>query len=628
MNWSIIQDGDQWIVKQGDEVIGEAYDSPAAALAAMDDLMAAAEAPADVEMPECSPGRWSAPILVPAHGTTGDGRRFMMAGAGWRVPPLAMMFQSTTEVGHFGAEWSGTVTRVFFNDDGSIGAEGFYAANDAGQAHHDAVAAGMRGISMDASAEEYEIEGLDACDECEDPGDPMIVFTRWSIMGFTGTPFPAFAEAYMENEDQATTASVGESGPEFIVPATLSLGGNTFTPTTSTITINVGAGDNAAATAAEVAKALTAGATGNAVTDGAWDGDLTRFSAEELRVASAACGDAGSEESCILPHHEPDGIVSRAGVHRAAQQFANIKASAQVKDQAAAHLRAHYANDLNEEAPQSITNHSRATKAADEDVVTAEAVVACAAADLPPAAWFEDPKLDGPTRLTVTSDGRVFGHAAYWRNPRTGQKMCHIGMKGCTEPPHSQTGYAYFNRIPVTTAEGTTVLAGKLTMDGPHAERNWGPARAAAHYDDTHTAAANIRAGEDEHGIWVAGALCRDMTEEDVRRVNTSDVSGDWRPLEGGSELVALQAVNVAGFPQPALVAGADEAAPYMHVEWARMNGDGEVLALVASAGLPPMREPTEVEVLTARVARLEKLMGHLRGVTASAIDRAVDNLA
>jgi hypothetical protein len=47
------------------------------------------------------------------------------------------------------------------------------------------------------------------------------------------------------------------------------------------------------------------------------------------------------------------------------------------------------------------------------------------------AAWFRNPHLDGPTPLTVTDDGRVYGHLALWGT-------CHTGFDGvCIEPPHS-----------------------------------------------------------------------------------------------------------------------------------------------------------------------------------------------
>jgi hypothetical protein len=63
-------------------------------------------------------------------------------------------------------------------------------------------------------------------------------------------------------------------------------------------------------------------------------------------------------------------------------------------------------------------------------------------------------------------------------------------------------------------------------------------------------AAADVTAGEDDFGIWVAGALRPGLRAEDVRALMASDVSGDWRRIGGSLELVAVLAVNVPGFPK------------------------------------------------------------------------------
>ena len=70
-----------------------------------------------------------------------------------------------------------------------------------------------------------------------------------------------------------------------------------------------------------------------------------------------------------------------------------------------------------------------------------------------------------------------------------------------------------------------------------------------AHYDNTGTAAADVCVGEDEHGIWLAGAVRPTATDEQIHMLRASAVSGDWRPLGRGMELVAALAVNRPGFP-------------------------------------------------------------------------------
>jgi hypothetical protein len=169
-------------------------------------------------------------------------------------------------------------------------------------------------------------------------------------------------------------------------------------------------------------------------------------------------------------------------------------------------------------------------------------------AELPPVAWFEDPKLDGPTPLQIDPDtGQIFGHIATWGT-------CHIGIsRQCTPPPRSGTDYAYF----MTGArfalddEGArrTVAVGHLTMDTGHAELSANAADTVAHYDNTGTNAADVAAGEDTFGIWIAGAIDPELSERDRARLLAAAPSGDWRNYGGHLEMVAVLSVNTPGYP-------------------------------------------------------------------------------
>ena len=210
----------------------------------------------------------------------------------------------------------------------------------------------------------------------------------------------------------------------------------------------------------------------------------------------------------------------------------------------------------------------------------------------PPEAWFRNPDLTGPTGLTVTPDGRVYGHIATW-------DTCHTGQPNqCVTPPRSATGYAYFHTGAVLTAEGTEIPVGRLTMDTLHAGGTLSAAETMRHYEDTGRGIADLAAGEDTWGIWVAGALRPGATDEQVRALRASPPSGDWRRLGGNLELIAALCVNVPGFPVPrpqGLVAG------------------GVMQSLVASGILPPSTTQahpggqltdTEVRLLRRTVAR------------------------
>lgn len=169
----------------------------------------------------------------------------------------------------------------------------------------------------------------------------------------------------------------------------------------------------------------------------------------------------------------------------------------------------------------------------------------------PPADWFDDPELDELTHVTVTPDGYVYGHLAPWGE-------CHIGMPGCVVAPHSPSNYAHFRTGEVlahcdcdTDGEHLVRIAtGTVTLGTGHAPRGLSAQESAWHYDHTGSAVADIAVGEDEHGVWIAGAV-RDVPEQDVRTFRAADVSGDWRRIGGNLELVAVLGVNVAGFNVP-----------------------------------------------------------------------------
>ena len=178
----------------------------------------------------------------------------------------------------------------------------------------------------------------------------------------------------------------------------------------------------------------------------------------------------------------------------------------------------------------------------DASALVACGLVADAIPVTPPKEWFDNPKLKKPTALTVTDEGQVFGHIAAWH-------VDHIGMAFGTKPPRSKSGYSYFHTGVVRTQNGEDVPVGQLTLAGGHAPLEASANEAVRHYDDTASAVADVHAGEDAYGIWVAGALRPGTTPEQIRSLRASAPSGDWRPIKGSLELVAVCQVNVPGFP-------------------------------------------------------------------------------
>jgi len=163
---------------------------------------------------------------------------------------------------------------------------------------------------------------------------------------------------------------------------------------------------------------------------------------------------------------------------------------------------------------------------------------------LPPLDWFRPPDLDRLTPLTVSDTGRVFGHIAGWGS-------CHIGLPGCVTPPLSASGYTYFHVAEQATAEGPVLPVGTLVAGPRHADAQLAFQAAQQHYDDPSAAVARVVAGEDEHGIWVAGWMLPGASVEATEVFRTSPVSGDWRRIGGSLEMIAVCSVNAPGFPVP-----------------------------------------------------------------------------
>lgn len=117
-----------------------------------------------------------------------------------------------------------------------------------------------------------------------------------------------------------------------------------------------------------------------------------------------------------------------------------------------------------------------------------------------------------------------------------------------------------------------------------------------------------MRFGEDEYGVWAAGAMHL-MDEGDFARFKLAAASGDWRNIGGNLELVAALMVNTPGFPipRPALAASA-----------------GRVTSLVAARVVPhgDLNPDAVADAVIARLDRRESRRGRLAAlqpVTAAA---------
>lgn len=228
--------------------------------------------------------------------------------------------------------------------------------------------------------------------------------------------------------------------------------------------------------------------------------------------------------------------------------------------------------------------------------------------EAPPAEWYDDPELSEATPVTVDDDGRVYGHVAQWG-------VCHRSFENqCLLAPHSASGYVEFHSGGfVATADGERVRVGVLTFDAMHADLQLTMAAARRHYEDSATVWAQVRAGEDAHGIWVAGSTRPGLTDDELALVRALALSGDWRRRGHGLEMIAALSVPVPGFPVGIAAGGAPDRV--MRGPQVRRSDGGEVLALVAAGivadcGCGDGEDETRaLQRVTLRLSRLESVL-------------------
>jgi len=433
--------------------------------------------------------RWTA-VLARLGTPTGDGRILMPGGITSRDLPMPLMWQEKTAEGHGGAYTIGSIDALQITDDMVTASGSLLELFPDRDRVIEMIEKGVIGPSVDlADNLQYEMDDMD-----------RILITQASIGGATLVPIEAFSDVSIHMAAEGTmalTAAVRSSGW-------------------------------ADMPIADEGRSWDSGAARQRVDSWAND-DMGKYAraflyrddsqpAENKSAYGFQIADVVDGTLTIIPR----AVFAAAGVLQGARGGTKVPAEDQAAMKSA--LNGIYGR-LDRPAPW------------------AESMQA-SAAPLPPLGWFQNPMLDEATPITITEEGRVFGHIAPWG-------VCHLGLPGCVTAPSSPSEYAYFLVGAEKTAEGVSVPVGKLTVGGGHADANAGFVAAAEHYDNVGTAVASVFAGEDEYGIWVAGYLVPGVAPETVAALQRSPISGDWRRVGGNLELVAAHAVNVPGFPVP-----------------------------------------------------------------------------
>lgn len=175
-------------------------------------------------IPDIPPGeyRWTSDAImytdVEAHASTG---RVIMEAAGFGHRALPLPYQAnldTSSFGHEGAENVGRIDMLGPVFAGSVPASGFLTVSEDGEGREYVLAVALGnvpGVSVDAAVLDHTMQY-----EVDDEGfvvDAVCLAHSWEVMGLTGTPFPAFADArvMVEGVDTADAfADTEEDAPE------------------------------------------------------------------------------------------------------------------------------------------------------------------------------------------------------------------------------------------------------------------------------------------------------------------------------------------------------------------------------------------------------------------------------
>lgn len=541
-------------------------------------------------------------ILAPEGVVSGDGRMFAGGALSTRDLPIPLLFQTMSgDGGHTNSVAPGRIDKVWRTDDGMMAFEGALNPNHerADEIVDGIIFGNIRGLSVDL--DEYEVQAPEYSADGE--AEETMVFSRGRIAGATIVAIPAFPEAFValgpygedsreeavedviEDDDEAMVASAAPQGAREEAQRGIDWvaeghGGSGLEPATIERARKIASGADLTDDHVmrmhsffarhEVNKGTTGWSPGDKeypspgrVAWALWGGDAGKSFADaeakrimREREAATAALLAGGE---FAPGTKdgPGWITNPRATARIRRYWTRGKGAAKIRWGAPGDFNrcrrqlAKYVSpvflagtcaNMHKEALGVWPGRHRGDKGLAADGVSLSLVAA--APKVLDAEWFKDPQLEGPTPVTVTDDGRIFGHLATWGT-------CHIGFENvCTTPPTSRTNYAMFRLGAVSTTEGE-VAVGQITLGTGHASLRAGVRAAAAHYDNTGLAVADVAAGEDGFGIWIAGAVRETLTSEELRELKASKLSGDWRKVGGNLELVAALAVNVPGFPVP-----------------------------------------------------------------------------
>lgn len=456
--------------------------------------------------------RWRGTLVVEGI-TTGDGREFAPEALKWVDAPLIRWQKETAHGGqHDVTVTVGRADKVWRDKEQIIGEGVLDIVSPDGFEIYRRMREGFAGgISIDADdIADADVEMVWPPDS-EDDNSPVkmllqgkpqkMVFHGGRVRAATIVDIPAFVEAKI--------ALIGNDSQALVAAGAMPVTGAPMKPT----------------------YALTQHTT--ACSDSPWTAPRQKGMKRTAPLGAYAWGHG---DIALLLHHElfDDGTVGPANITACSSAIAELSSARGLIPEADERV-----------VYEHLAGHLRDAGFTPPPFPRLDALSASAASldeRRPPKEWFQNPGLKVPVGITITDEGRVYGHAAQWDS-------CHIGFDDtCVQPP-VEDSHPYFMTGEVITDDGSRVAVGQITVATGHAPLNMRASKAAEHYDHTGSAIADVVVGNDEVGIWVAGAIRPHAEMARVHDLRASGrVSGDWRRIGGELRMVGLLGVNVPGF--------------------------------------------------------------------------------